>query len=254
MRFKPGGGCCRCAKQSRLLTGVIVLLCRRLSRSVLLAVLSRAVVCREIPGSGRGADRAADVHAVCLSVRIVAAEQPGHQLHQPVPQPRNRVSAHAAGSDPDDFPLEIHRIHVAGVVGVFIPDRAAAGGVWPGARRAVAFLRDDAGVDRVVHRAAGCAGRVAGDFDGAVSGSAQFSNCGRGNGHRSRSRWSRFGGRRSRPPTTCSANARSRRSISCSPGRVSRCFRSCPVTGCRRPCCNGRKASCAARRFSRWCC
>jgi ABC-2 type transport system permease protein len=57
-----------------------------------------------------------------------------------VSQPRDGVSADTAGFDANDFSLEIHRVHVAGVVGVFIFDRAAAGGVRPGARRAVAFL------------------------------------------------------------------------------------------------------------------
>ena len=136
---------------------------------------------------------------------LAAVEQPGHQLHQPVPQPRNRVSAHAAGSDPDHFPVEIHRIHAAGVVGVFISDRAVAGGVRPGARRAVAFLCDDAGVDRAVHRAAGRAGRVAGDLDGAVSGPPQFSNRDGGNGRRFAGAGRRSGGRPSRPPTNCSS-------------------------------------------------
>ena len=137
---------------------------RRLSRRVVRAVLSRAEIHREISGPGRGAHRTAALRAVRVFVRAAAVEQSHHRLHEFVPQPGDGVSAVAAGPGPDHFPLEIHRIHGAGVVGVCFFDCAAAGGVRFVARGAVAFLSGDAGVDCAVHRAAGRAGRGAGDL------------------------------------------------------------------------------------------
>ena len=116
------------------------------------------------------------------------------------------------------------------------------------------FYRGDAGADAVVHRVAGRVGRGAGHLDRTLSGPAQFSSRPSSERPWSCLRWRRFGGRRSRWTTTCSTGARSKRSTNCSPGRGSRCSRFCRVTGSRRPCCNGRRASCAARPFSRWCC
>ena len=46
------------------------------------------------------------------------------------------------------FQLEIHRVHGSGLVGVFIFDCAAARGLRPGARSAVAFLCFDDAADR----------------------------------------------------------------------------------------------------------
>ena len=148
----------------------------RVSRPVVLAVLFRAAVHREISRPRRGVDRTADVCAVRVSVRAAALEQPGHQPHQPVSQPGDDFPAVAAGAGADHFPLEIHRVHRAGVVGVSVSDRAAAGGVRPGARRAVAFLCGDAVVDCNVHRAAGRAGRGPGDCHRTIFGPARFSN------------------------------------------------------------------------------
>ncbi len=68
-----------------------------LSRAGVRAVLSRDEIHRQISRARRGADGAAALHAVRVSVRAAAVEQPGHRLHQPVPQPRNGVSADAAG-------------------------------------------------------------------------------------------------------------------------------------------------------------
>ena len=76
-------------------------------------------------------------------------------------------------SDADDLQLEIHRVHDAGVVGVFVFDRAAAGGVRAGARRAVAFLSADGAADRAVHRSAGRVRRGAGHRHRAASGPAK---------------------------------------------------------------------------------
>jgi len=47
-----------------------------------------------------------------------AVEQPHHQLHKFVPQSGDGVSADAAGSDPDHFPLKFIESTMAGVMGV----------------------------------------------------------------------------------------------------------------------------------------
>ena len=84
-------------------------------------------------------------------------------LHQPVSESRNGVSADPAHLHADHLQLEIHGIGDPCLVGVFVFDRSAVGGVWVGARGGVAFLSADGATDRFVHHFAGGLGGVAGD-------------------------------------------------------------------------------------------
>ncbi len=155
MCFKPGGGCCRCANQSQLLTGVIVFFVGGyLVLSFWLFYHGLRFIAK-FPGLGAVLTERlmytlfAFLFALLLLSNLVISYT---NLF------RNRETAFLLTlpvSDPDHFPLEIHRIHGAGVVGVYIFDRAVAGGVRAGARRAVAFLSADAAVDRAVHHVAG---------------------------------------------------------------------------------------------------
>ena len=95
-------------------------------------------------------------------------------------------------------------------MGIFIFNRAIAGSVWAGARRALAFLCIDAFFDRAVHRAAWRHRRGASDFDRQISGPAKFSNRAGSDGPSPCSRWRPFGGRQTRPWMNCSTSARSR--------------------------------------------
>src|SRR5581483_485904 len=138
-----------------------------------LALPAGARICGLVSRIGNGLDGAASVSALRVFIRAVAAEQPGHQLHQFFSQPRGELFAVDADTGADGVSVEISGIHAAGVLGVSVLDRAAAGGLRPDAACAVGFLPGDAWIRGDVHRAAGSGGGVVCIEPGAVPGSAR---------------------------------------------------------------------------------
>src|SRR5206468_3952293 len=75
--------------------------------------------------------------------RAAAPEQPGHQLHEPVSEPRDVVPADDAREHRHSVSMETSRVDAPGFVGISVSDCAAARSLRTDARGAVAFLFGD---------------------------------------------------------------------------------------------------------------
>src|ERR1043166_6347679 len=110
------------------------------------------------------------------SLFAAAVEQSRDQLHELVPKPRDDFPAQLAAACEDDFPMEVHRINFAGLMGIYFFNRAAVGGLRADARGGVAFLFRDAPVDRVAGGPAGRGRSIRGGERSAFSGPAALSS------------------------------------------------------------------------------
>src|SRR5437773_430025 len=99
---------------------------RQLSRRGVLVVSRWTALYRKISRNRNFSDGTAALSALCVSVSALADQQSGHQLHEPFSQPRNQLSADLAGLDANDLPMEIYRIRLAGIMGIFVSDRTIA--------------------------------------------------------------------------------------------------------------------------------